>query len=218
MIPQLRLPLFGTGLSWDEVYAALDPYGVNVVGARVPDPGVAGLEVKYRAISGYLMLKCPTGLSWFTNQYGLTLDTIMAIELIQPNSTVSNITQESDPDLFFALKARNSIHIVRSYIHGVASRARKTTAFPQGQVWGGPISADEMASVNTATVRFHEVTDPKAEPESHGYGVLRRTHCAIWHLLRAMRGKEDEPLTDGDDPWAEALEARGTSADDEERR
>ncbi|KAF9009155.1 hypothetical protein BDZ89DRAFT_1048024 [Hymenopellis radicata] len=102
MIPQLRLSLFGTGLSWDEVYAALDPYGVNVVGSRVPGPGVAGLsleEGKYRATSGYLMLKCPTGLSWFTNQYGLTLDTIMAMELVQPNSTVSNITQESDPDL-----------------------------------------------------------------------------------------------------------------------
>ncbi len=35
----------GAGLSWDEVYAALDPYGVNVVGARVPGPGVAGLSL-----------------------------------------------------------------------------------------------------------------------------------------------------------------------------
>lgn len=33
----------GAGLIWDEVYAALDPYGVNVVGGRVSGVGVAGL-------------------------------------------------------------------------------------------------------------------------------------------------------------------------------
>jgi FAD/FMN-containing dehydrogenase len=33
----------GAGLIWDDVYAALDPYGVNVVGGRVSGVGVAGL-------------------------------------------------------------------------------------------------------------------------------------------------------------------------------
>ena len=31
------------GVIWDEVYAALDPYNVNVVGGRVPGIGAAGL-------------------------------------------------------------------------------------------------------------------------------------------------------------------------------
>jgi FAD/FMN-containing dehydrogenase len=35
----------GSGLTWDQVYAALEPYGVNVVGARVPGIGVAGLTL-----------------------------------------------------------------------------------------------------------------------------------------------------------------------------
>jgi hypothetical protein len=30
------------GLTWGQVYAALEPTGVNVVGARIPDVGVAG--------------------------------------------------------------------------------------------------------------------------------------------------------------------------------
>ena len=32
----------GAGLTWGPVYAALEPTGLNVVGARIPDVGVAG--------------------------------------------------------------------------------------------------------------------------------------------------------------------------------
>ena len=32
----------GAGLTWGQVYATLEPTGVNVVGARNPDVGVAG--------------------------------------------------------------------------------------------------------------------------------------------------------------------------------
>ena len=35
----------GAGLTWDQVYAALDPHKVNVVGGRVPGIGVAGLTL-----------------------------------------------------------------------------------------------------------------------------------------------------------------------------
>jgi len=35
----------GAGLIWDDVYAALEPYGVNVVGGRVSGIGVAGFTL-----------------------------------------------------------------------------------------------------------------------------------------------------------------------------
>jgi hypothetical protein len=35
----------GAGLTWGQVYVALEPIGVNVVGARIPDVGVAGLTL-----------------------------------------------------------------------------------------------------------------------------------------------------------------------------
>lgn len=35
----------GSGLVWDIVYAALEEYGVNVVGGRVPGVGVAGFTL-----------------------------------------------------------------------------------------------------------------------------------------------------------------------------
>jgi FAD/FMN-containing dehydrogenase len=35
----------GPGLAWDQVYATLEPTGVNVVGGRIPGVGVAGLTL-----------------------------------------------------------------------------------------------------------------------------------------------------------------------------
>ena len=35
----------GAGLTWDPVYAALESYGITVVGGRIPGVGVAGLTL-----------------------------------------------------------------------------------------------------------------------------------------------------------------------------
>jgi FAD/FMN-containing dehydrogenase len=47
---------FGAGLVWDDVYEALEPYGVNVVGGRVTGVGVAGFTLgggKFLIDEGY---------------------------------------------------------------------------------------------------------------------------------------------------------------------
>jgi len=43
------------------------------------------------------------GYSWKTNQYGLTVDTVTAFELVLPNGHVKKVT-EKDEDLWFALR------------------------------------------------------------------------------------------------------------------
>ena len=45
------------------------------------------------------------GYSWKTNQYGLTIDTVTAFELVLPSGKVVKVT-EKDEDLWFALKVR----------------------------------------------------------------------------------------------------------------
>ena len=44
------------------------------------------------------------GYSWKTNQFGLTIDTIVAHELVLPSGEIVHVTNQSEPDLFFALK------------------------------------------------------------------------------------------------------------------
>ncbi|KAI0079336.1 FAD dependent oxidoreductase [Panus rudis PR-1116 ss-1] len=134
----------GSGLVWDDVYSALEPHGVNVVGGRVTGVGVAGFT-----LGG--------GYSWLSNERGLTVDNVVGYELVLPNGTVTQVTQSSNPDLFFALKGGyNNFGIVTKF-------TLKT--YPQGQVWGGliTITADQLDKVNAATVKFaSNVSDPKA--------------------------------------------------------
>lgn len=105
----------GAGLVWDDVYATLEPQGVNVVGGRVTGVGVAGFTLGGGLWSSRynvwrwdeLMCGSLAGYSWLTNQHGLTVDTIVAFELVLPDGTVTEVTQTSNPDLFFALKVRS---------------------------------------------------------------------------------------------------------------
>ncbi|KAF8156106.1 FAD-binding domain-containing protein [Crassisporium funariophilum] len=134
----------GPGLIWDDVYAALEPHNVNVVGGRVTGVGVAGF-----ILGG--------GYSWKTNQYGLTIDTVTAFELVKPSGSIVTVTQASDPNLFFGLKGGfNNFGIVTKF-------TLKT--FPQTQVWGGliTITAPHIDDVSAATAAFSaNVQDPKA--------------------------------------------------------
>ncbi|EIM87246.1 FAD-binding domain-containing protein [Stereum hirsutum FP-91666 SS1] len=127
----------GAGLIWDDVYEALAPYAVNVVGGRVTGVGVAGFT-----LGG--------GYSWKSNQYGLTVDTIQAYELVLPNGTVTTVTSDND-DLFWALK-------------GIVTKFTLKT-FPQTEVWGGLITITEPYLNQTAAAVASFVantTDPKA--------------------------------------------------------
>ncbi|ESK82231.1 putative fad dependent oxidoreductase [Moniliophthora roreri MCA 2997] len=108
----------GAGQIWNEVYALLVSEGVKVVGGRVPGVGVGGLS-----LGG--------GYSFFTDQYGLSVDTIISYDLVLPNGTFIKVTNETDPDLFFALKGGfNNFGIVTSFT---------MQTFPQTDVWIGSI-------------------------------------------------------------------------------
>jgi FAD/FMN-containing dehydrogenase len=58
----------GSGLIWDDVYSALEPYNINVVGGRVSGVGVAGFM-----LGG--------GYSWKSNQFGLAIDNALGYEV-----------------------------------------------------------------------------------------------------------------------------------------
>ncbi|THH29548.1 hypothetical protein EUX98_g4654 [Antrodiella citrinella] len=133
----------GAGLVWDDVYAALNPLGVNAVGGRATGVGVAGF-----ALGG--------GYSYLTGQHGLTIDNVVAYELVLPNGSVKTVTS-SDSNLFFGLRGGfNNFGIVTKF-------TLKT--YPQGQVWGGVITYPGNATeqLKAAILKYTaELTDPKA--------------------------------------------------------
>ncbi|KAK7038749.1 hypothetical protein VNI00_010634 [Paramarasmius palmivorus] len=134
----------GAGLAWDEVYARLEPHGVKAVGGRVPGVGVAGF-----LLGG--------GYSFFTDQYGLAVDTIVSHDLVLPNGTFIEVNEQTAPDLFFALKGGfNNFGVVTSFT---------LKAFPQTDVWVASVAYPFNASdaVHRATENFaFNNTDLKA--------------------------------------------------------
>ena len=60
-----------------------------------------------------MSLRSLLGFSFKSNQYGLTVDTVTAFELAKPNGQVVTVTQTSDPELFFGLKVRLVLTLVR---------------------------------------------------------------------------------------------------------
>ncbi|KAF8267728.1 FAD-binding domain-containing protein [Lactarius quietus] len=126
----------GPSLLWDDVYERLDPYGVTVIGGRIPGVGVGGL-----ILGG--------GYSYRSNEYGLAIDNVVAYELVLPNGTVTTVTAAND-DLWFALRGIVTKFTVKSH--------------PQGQVWGGSIhyGPDQLAAIKNATAEFSPVQDTNA--------------------------------------------------------
>ncbi|KAI9449065.1 FAD dependent oxidoreductase [Lactarius psammicola] len=132
----------GPSLLWDDVYQRLDPYGVTVIGGRIPGVGVGGL-----ILGG--------GYSFKTNEYGLAIDNVVAYELVLPNGTVTTVTSDNH-DLWFALRGGgNNFGIVTKFT---------VKSHPQGQVWGGTIlyGSDQLGAIKNATTEFSRVTDTNA--------------------------------------------------------
>jgi FAD/FMN-containing dehydrogenase len=104
----------GAGLKWDQVYAALEPHGINVVGGRVPGVGVAGLtlgggECTLFLIRTAMQCRILEGYAWISKQYGLTVDNVAGYELVLPNGTITAVTSD-DTDLWFALRVSRCSH------------------------------------------------------------------------------------------------------------
>ncbi|KAK0184491.1 FAD dependent oxidoreductase [Armillaria mellea] len=111
---------------------------------RVTGIGVAGFTLGGR-------------YSWLSNQYGLAVDNVVAYELVVPNGTVVNVTEGSDPELFFSLKGGGNNY-------GIVTRFTLKT-YLQGDVWGGvaAYNGSYISAFTAASVKFcSEVTDPKA--------------------------------------------------------
>ena len=66
-------------------------HGLAVTGGAISTTGIAGLT-----LGG--------GLGWLMGIHGLAADNLLAVELVNAAGEVLNVTAESDPDLFWALR------------------------------------------------------------------------------------------------------------------
>ena len=79
------------GLTWAELNGATAEHGLAVTGGVISSTGIAGLT-----LGG--------GLGWLMARHGLAADNLLAVELVNAAGEVLDVTETSDPDLFWALR------------------------------------------------------------------------------------------------------------------
>jgi FAD/FMN-containing dehydrogenase len=79
------------GATWAHLNAATQPHSLAVTGGVVSATGVGGLT-----LGG--------GLGWLMGKYGLALDNLRSIELVTADGKVLQVSAQSEPDLFWALR------------------------------------------------------------------------------------------------------------------
>ncbi|KAL4810065.1 hypothetical protein BDV18DRAFT_150443 [Aspergillus unguis] len=125
----------GPGHNWGEVYKALEPHGVTVIGGRLSDIGVGGL------ITG-------GGISYYSNLYGWALDNVESFEVINGDILTASATQH--PDLYWALRGGgNNFGLVTKF---------NLRTIPTSLLWGGThvYSEDQFSNVLSAFIDVAE--------------------------------------------------------------
>ncbi|QNO37260.1 LLM class flavin-dependent oxidoreductase [Protaetiibacter sp. SSC-01] len=88
---QRRLVRVGPGTRWQEVAAALEPYGWAITSGDYGGVGVGGL-----ATAG--------GVGFFAREQGLTIDRMRAAELVLADGSVVRTDADHDPELFWGVR------------------------------------------------------------------------------------------------------------------
>lgn len=89
--PEARTMRAQGGVLWSEFNREAAVHGLAVTGGTISSTGIAGLT-----LGG--------GLGWLMGVQGLASDNLISVELVTATGEVSNVTAESDPDLFWALR------------------------------------------------------------------------------------------------------------------
>jgi FAD/FMN-containing dehydrogenase len=89
--PEARTIRAQGGVIWSEFNRETAVYGLAVTGGAISTTGIAGLT-----LGG--------GLGWLMGIHGLAADNLLSVELVNADGAVLNVTAESDPDLFWALR------------------------------------------------------------------------------------------------------------------
>lgn len=88
---QRRLVRVGPGARWQEVARALEPHGWAITSGDYGGVGVGGL-----ATAG--------GIGFLGREHGLTIDQLVAAEVVLADGTLVRVSEDENPDLFWAVR------------------------------------------------------------------------------------------------------------------
>ncbi|KAM5349599.1 hypothetical protein ACJ41O_006104 [Fusarium nematophilum] len=135
----------GPGLRWVDVYTALEPLGITVIGGRDADVGVGGF-----LLAG--------GISFLSNEYGWGTENIRSYELVLANGTVTTASATQNADLFKVLRGGGAnFGIVTSFT---------LESVPYKGMWGG-MRAQTLEHLDGLLDAFHEYATVSTRNDPH---------------------------------------------------
>jgi len=81
----------GGGNTWGEVDHAAHPFGLAVPAGMISTTGVGGL-----ALGG--------GVGYLSRKYGLTIDSIIEVEMVLADGSIVTVNKKENPDLYWAIR------------------------------------------------------------------------------------------------------------------
>ena len=185
--PDARTVRAEGGVTWAELNGAAAEHGLAVTGGAISSTGIAGLT-----LGG--------GLGWLMAKHGLAADNLLAVELVTADGEVLEVTEDSAPDLFWALRGGGgNFGIATTFTY---------RAHPLDMVTGGLIAhpfeaagdmlrfyRDAAAAANDDTTVFAGVVHA---PDGSGHKLAA---MVVFHTGEAEQAEQDlAPFTSWGSP------------------
>ncbi len=119
--PVRRVAHIEPGLTWGEVAAATQPYGLAITAGDTATVGVGGLT-----LGG--------GIGWMVRKHGLAIDSLRAVELVTADGCFVRASADENAELFWGLRGGGGNF-------GIAT-AFEFDLHPAGIVLGGAVFYD----------------------------------------------------------------------------
>jgi len=146
-----KLVRVGAGCLFEELYQALDPENLGIVGGS----GLAGVGLAGWILGG--------GYSVKTSQYGLGVDNLEAVRVVLPNGETEVASEKENQDLFFAVKGGGNIYGI------VTEFTLKAHDQPEGQFYDHTFTFKNAQYFNDVKAAIYKITqkqDEKANVEA----------------------------------------------------
>jgi hypothetical protein len=154
-----RTATVGAGVKFGELMSELDDTGLIALCGSNPDPSVVGL-----LLGG--------GVSWFTRAHGFTANSVLSVDLVNPAGELVHVTQESDPELFWALRGGGGDF-------GIVVRV-ELRLYPAPELYGGQL----MWSIEDA---------PKVLKAFRDLALVAPRELTLWAHIMHFPDMEDIP-------------------------